>query len=63
MGKTSLLRRVDNREFVPSHLKTIAIDLIKTQYHNEEDDRTVEVQIWDTAGQEKFRNITYQFYR
>ena len=21
------------------------------------------MKIWDTAGQEKFRNITYQFYR
>ena len=63
VGKTSLLRRVDKRDFVPTHLKTIAVDFIKTQYHNEEDDKTVPVKIWDTAGQEKFRNITYQFYR
>ena len=63
VGKTSLLRRVDKRDFVPSHLKTIAVDFIKTTYHNAEDDRTTQVKIWDTAGQEKFRNITYQFYR
>ena len=63
VGKTSLLRCLDKREFVPNHLKTIAVDYIQTEYHNEEDDRTVTVKIWDTAGQEKFRNITYQFYR
>ena len=63
IGKTSLLRRVDKREFVPSHLKTIAVDMITTEYRNEEDDKTVQVKIWDTAGQEKFKHITYQFYR
>ena len=63
IGKTSLLRNLDKREFVDNHLKTIAVDYIMTEYHNEEDDRTVPVKIWDTAGQEKFRNITYQFFR
>ena len=50
IGKTSLLRRIDQREFVTSHLKTIAVDYIMTEYHNEEDDKTVAVKIWDTAG-------------
>ena len=63
IGKTSLLRRLDKREFVPNHLKTIAVDFILMDYHNEEDDRTVQVKIWDTAGQVKFRHIAYQFYR
>ena len=63
VGKTSLLRNVSNREFQTQHLKTFAVDFISTEYHNEEDDRKVNVKIWDTAGQEKFRNITYQFYR
>jgi len=58
-----LLRRLDKREFVPNHLKTIAVDFVQYEYHNVEDDRRVAVKIWDTAGQEKFRNITYQFYR
>ena len=44
-------------------MKTIAVDYIVTDYYNEEDDKTVQVKIWDTAGQEKFRHITYQFYR
>ena len=44
-------------------MKTFAVDFIGSEYYNEEDDRKVNVKIWDTAGQEKFRNITYQFYR
>ena len=63
VGKTSLLRHIDKRDFQPSHLKTIAVECIKYEYYNAEDDRRVDVKIWDTAGQEKFRNITYQFYR
>lgn len=63
IGKTSVLRNVEKREFVDSHLKTIAVDFVLTEYFNEEDDRRIPVKIWDTAGQEKFRNITYQFYR
>ena len=63
IGKTSLLRRVDKRDFQPSHIKTIAVDYILTEYFNEEDNRKCQVKIWDTAGQEKFRHITHQFYR
>ena len=63
VGKTSLLRHIDKREFQTNHLKTIAVEFIKYEYYNAEDDRRVDVKIWDTAGQEKFRNITYQFYR
>lgn len=63
IGKTSLLRRVDKREFQPSHIKTIAVDYIETDYLNEEDNVKCRVKIWDTAGQEKFKHITYQFYR
>lgn len=59
IGKTSLLRRLDKRDFVPNHLKTIAVDYIMLEYHNEEDDKRIPVKIWDTAGQEKFKNITY----
>ena len=63
IGKTSILRRVDKRDFVSQHLKTIAVDYILTEYFNEEDNRKIQVKIWDTAGQEKFKHITYQFYR
>ena len=63
IGKTSVLRNVDNRDFQPSHLKTIAVDYVQTQYLEPEEGKKIPVKIWDTAGQEKFRNITYSFYR
>ena len=50
VGKTSLLRCVDKRPFESHHLKTIAVEFIKAEYFNEEDDKRVEAKIWDTAG-------------
>ena len=58
-----MLRRLDKREFVPNHLKTIAVDFVQYEYHNVEDDRRVAVKIWDTAGQERYRAITNAYYR
>ena len=58
IGKTSLLRNVDNREFQTNHLKTIAVDYVQSEYIDEDDGQKIPVKIWDTAGQEKFRNIT-----
>ena len=37
VGKTSLLRRLDKRDFQPNHIKTIAVEFIKFEYFNEED--------------------------
>ena len=41
IGKTSILRNLDKREFVGQHLKTIAVDFILADYFNEEDNRKV----------------------
>ena len=37
IGKTSLLRNVDNREFQPNHLKTIAVDYVQSEYIDDDD--------------------------
>ncbi|KAL3873283.1 hypothetical protein ACJMK2_036419 [Sinanodonta woodiana] len=61
VGKTCLLCRFSNDEFMDSHISTIGIDFkMKTLCL---DGQTVKVQIWDTAGQERFEAITKQFYR
>lgn len=41
VGKTSLLRCIDNREFQVSHKKTIAVDFISSDYFNEEDNKRI----------------------
>ena len=62
VGKTSLVRNIDEKPHEARHLKTIALDYITTTYKHE-DGQQVEVKVWDTAGQDKFKSITPNFYR
>ena len=61
VGKSCLLSRVMDEEFKVEHQVTIGVEfgafMIKV------DDRTVKLQIWDTAGQESFRSVTRIFYK
>lgn len=61
VGKTSLLMRYADDSFSESFITTIGID-IKFRYL-EIDGKTVKVQVYDSAGQERFRSITTSFYR
>ena len=62
VGKTSILKRFDKRQFQPQHIRTIGVDFISAAYKSPEG-VDVQVKLWDTAGQDRFRNLTYQFYR
>jgi small GTP-binding protein len=55
VGKTSLILRFCKDKFDESSLSTIGIDTqIKYLMQN---NKKIELQIWDTAGQEKFRSL------
>ena len=59
--KTCLIYKFTEDKFEDNFTSTIGIDFkIKTI---EIDDKIVRLQIWDTAGQEKFRSITTAYYR
>jgi len=61
VGKTSLTERfVDNR-FSSGVLSTIAVDF-KVHVMAVEN-KKVKIQIWDTAGAERFRSVARSFYR
>ncbi|CAJ2660828.1 unnamed protein product [Trifolium pratense] len=61
VGKSSLLLRFSNNTFTTSFISTIGIDFkVRTI---ELDGKQIKLQIWDTAGQEKFRTITTAYYR
>jgi len=61
VGKSSLLRRFSDREFVSTYLATIGVDfVIRTM---DIAGKITKLQIWDTAGQERFRTITNSYYR
>ena len=61
VGKTSIVYRYFENKFNESILSTVGIDF-KTKYIKVRD-ASVKVLIWDTAGQEKFRNIAKQYYQ
>jgi len=61
IGKTCLLLRFCENSFTTSHLATIGIDFkMKTI---DVEGKRVKVQIWDTAGQDRFKTITQTYYR
>ena len=61
VGKTNMLLRFAENNFMTSHLSTIGIDFkIKTIPIGK---HKVRLQIWDTAGQERFKTITQTYYR
>ncbi len=61
VGKSSIVLRFSDNRFDDNQLSTIGIDY-KTKYIKVKD-ASVKVLLWDTAGQEKFRNIARQYYK
>ena len=61
VGKSSIVLRFSDNKFDDNQFATIGIDF-KTKYIKVRD-ASVKVLIWDTAGQEKFRNIAKQYYK
>ena len=60
-GKSSLLLRFTENKFNDYHAATIGVDFrIRTVFVN---NRVIKLQIWDTAGLERFRTITNAYYR
>jgi len=62
VGKSCLLLRYCEDSFQESHLTTIGLDF-RLKTINLEDKRKIKVQIWDTAGEDRFRAITRNYYR
>jgi small GTP-binding protein len=61
VGKSSLLLRFCDNSFSLHRVKTLGIDS-KTRAL-QVGDRIYRVQVWDTAGQEKFHTLSQNFYR
>eukprot|EP01083_Nonionella_stella_P016365 45718_1 len=62
VGKSSLLLQFTDKRFNPVHDLTIGVEF-GTRTITLNDETTVKIQIWDTAGQETFRSITRSYYR
>ena len=62
VGKSCLLLRFCENSFQESHLTTIGLDF-RLKKINLKDNRKIKVQIWDTAGEDRFRAITKNYYK
>jgi len=61
VGKTALLKRFSENEFVENHMTTVGVDfVVKSLTVN---NIVANLQIWDTAGQERFHTITTAYIR
>mmetsp|Transcript_19548 Transcript_19548/g.21852 ORF Transcript_19548/g.21852 Transcript_19548/m.21852 type:complete len:203 (+) Transcript_19548:76-684(+) len=61
VGKSCLLLQFTDKRFQPVHDLTIGVEFGSRTITI--DENQIKLQIWDTAGQEKFRSITRSYYR
>ena len=62
VGKTCFLMRYTDNTFQEIHMSTIGLDY-KLKNVQLDDGKMAKIQIWDTAGQDRFRSITKNYYK
>lgn len=60
MGKSNLLLRFGSGKFAENYVMTIGINFIYKVVNV--DGVKLKLQIWDTAGQDKYKTITQSYY-
>ena len=60
VGKTNIVHRFATGQFNEAYSATIGMDFLT--YNIKLDDNLFHLQLWDTAGSEKFRSITKGYY-
>ncbi|MEN2497988.1 MAG: hypothetical protein MHMPM18_002320 [Marteilia pararefringens] len=60
-GKTNIIGRYTNNTFLDSTRSTIGVEFMSKQLKI--GDQRIKCQIWDTAGQEKYRAVVSAYYR
>ena len=62
VGKTCFLLRYCDKTFQDAHLSTIGLDY-RLKSMTLKNKKNIKLQIWDTAGQDRFRAITKNHYK
>ena len=61
VGKTNLILNFVDEPFKENYVATIGVDFKAKTLSI--DDKRLKLQIWDTAGQDKYKTITKNYYR
>ena len=62
VGKTCFLMKYTDEAFQETHMATIGLDY-RLKSMKLKNGKAVKIQIWDTAGQDRFRSITKNYYK
>ena len=64
VGKTSIAKKYVHNEHTIDHVITIGVDYFvkNITINNNKNKYNIRLQLWDTAGMEKFRSITKMYY-
>ena len=62
VGKTSIIQRFITNSFTSGQRSTTGANFIEKIIEFKESNQKIKFEIWDTAGQEKFRSLARVFY-
>ena len=62
VGKSCFLMRYADNVFVDNYITTIGLDY-KLKYVQLDSGQVIKVQLWDTAGQDRYRTIAKNYYK
>lgn len=62
VGKTCLITRYTKSQFSENFAPTLGGTFVEKEVEYKEHQKSIKFQIWDTAGQEKYRSINKLFY-
>ena len=63
VGKTSIISRYTTNDFQSHRPPTTGANYMTKTIIMEEENKSIKFEIWDTAGQEKFRSLARVFYK
>ena len=63
VGKSNFLFQFIENKFTDTHIATIGFDFKSQKVTLPNSKQVVKLQIWDTAGQDRFRTITKTYYK
>ena len=63
VGKTSIISRYISNTFSSQQLPTTGANFVSKMVLLEDENKSLKFEIWDTAGQEKFRSLAKVFYK
>lgn len=63
VGKTSILKRINTKRFNPNEPPTVGAEYIHSDFPIQGTNQTMQLQIWDTAGEENYRSLVPLYFK